>query len=506
MRDIGLQPSQLIEVDSGPLVKRSIELGPRSDNIRSIDFPSFRLNPNSPAGTRPLANRPIKIFLSYSHADKELALPAGHPYLGKNCVEKLIKQLKSLEGEGIKLWWDKMIEPSSLWDKEIKAALSGCNVFLALTSSEFLNSTYIGNVEFSYATDRWNRNECLILNLVWKPWNLTSEWSPIQALNNKVAIEKSVTASMMSLDGVLSDVVREIHGTINNWYEKQSALTPIRAQGTSRTKPEKLPYYCDWDEPLIRLQDFSAEILTRHRQGEPQKPVVLFFVGHDDDCSGELEDRIWIDTSTQIRRVVEGNRAQRMPIHLPTLLRCKYAETDRSGRLEWLDDTLPGSEPADIKGLFFNWEAEFHAQMQKGQSGRWRGIRITQSKISNWNRLNQRALTLFFEQLSMSRLTIAPNQRLVFCIHCRNAQNNERVARQAEELAQGYSLHFLSFAMPQIKKDPVMTWARTTGHLRPEHRRPICDEVEKIFVMNNGFMRMGPLARHLTPALERIGV
>ena len=66
------------------------------------------------------------IFVSYSHRDKQL-------------IRSLIDRL---ERKGLSIWYDKDIEPGTLWDDVIKGSLKDAAVVLMFISSSFIKSEY----------------------------------------------------------------------------------------------------------------------------------------------------------------------------------------------------------------------------------------------------------------------------------------------------------------------------------------------------------------------------
>jgi formylglycine-generating enzyme required for sulfatase activity len=74
---------------------------------------------------------PIKVFVTYSHKDKE--------YLGEN---SLLDFLKGLEQEGVEFWTDREILTGDKWDAMIKTNLGISPIALVLVSQAFLDSEY----------------------------------------------------------------------------------------------------------------------------------------------------------------------------------------------------------------------------------------------------------------------------------------------------------------------------------------------------------------------------
>ncbi|MGR8997942.1 MAG: toll/interleukin-1 receptor domain-containing protein, partial [Gammaproteobacteria bacterium] len=84
-------------------------------------------------------NSTIKIFISYSHQDKQ--------YLQK---DSLLGFLKGLERDNIEFWTDLEIQPGELWDQVIKSHIQSCDIALVFVSQSFLDSDYCRNVEIEH--------------------------------------------------------------------------------------------------------------------------------------------------------------------------------------------------------------------------------------------------------------------------------------------------------------------------------------------------------------------
>jgi len=109
-----------------PLVRNEASLLENAQNAG----PSGSMARLEPRGSR------LEIFISYSHADKEW-------------LRRLHAYLKPLaEADGISIWDDTEILPSSVWRNEIEQAIRRATVAVLLVTQEFLASEEIRKYEF----------------------------------------------------------------------------------------------------------------------------------------------------------------------------------------------------------------------------------------------------------------------------------------------------------------------------------------------------------------------
>jgi class 3 adenylate cyclase/predicted ATPase len=120
-------------------------------------------------------NLPVRIFVSYSHAD------AG--YLGDG---SLLGYLRGLEREeNARFWTDERIAAGDKWDDEIRANIAQADIALVLVSQRFLDSEYCTNVEVAGFLDRRRKAGLIIFPVIlspceWKryPWLRSTQYLP----------------------------------------------------------------------------------------------------------------------------------------------------------------------------------------------------------------------------------------------------------------------------------------------------------------------------------------
>jgi len=94
----------------------------------------------------------IKVFVSYSHHDKE--------YLAD---DSLLGYLKGLESEGVSFWSDEALVAGENWDKEIKDNIETSHIALVLVSQRFLDSAYCTDVEIRRFLKKCRRTKGLVI-------------------------------------------------------------------------------------------------------------------------------------------------------------------------------------------------------------------------------------------------------------------------------------------------------------------------------------------------------
>jgi hypothetical protein len=121
----------------------------------------------------------LRLFVSYSHADKELK-------------ERLIKHLHPLERENlVEVWADHEILAGDDWDKEIAKKLIEADIVLTLVSIDFINSKYCYDIELIKALEREAEGEAKVIPVILRSCLWTK--SPLGRLKALPTDGKSVT-------------------------------------------------------------------------------------------------------------------------------------------------------------------------------------------------------------------------------------------------------------------------------------------------------------------------
>ena len=99
-------------------------------------------------------NAPVRIFVSYSHLDRD--------WFGKLRPLLWFKTPTQLAN----VWHDQELKAGDRWEKEIKAELEGMDIFLCLVTYHFLASDFIREVEMKQALQREKNGKTIIVPLL----------------------------------------------------------------------------------------------------------------------------------------------------------------------------------------------------------------------------------------------------------------------------------------------------------------------------------------------------
>ncbi|QTN21425.1 toll/interleukin-1 receptor domain-containing protein [Rhizobacter sp. AJA081-3] len=121
----------------------------------------------------------MKIFVSYSHVDKDLK-------------DRLVKHLRPLEHENlVEVWVDHQIKAGDDWDKEIAKKLGEADIVLTLVSIDFINSKYCYDIELEKALEREADGESQVIPVILRSCLWTK--SPLGRLKALPTDGKAVT-------------------------------------------------------------------------------------------------------------------------------------------------------------------------------------------------------------------------------------------------------------------------------------------------------------------------
>src|SRR5918995_5430136 len=103
------------------------------------------------------AQKPLRVFCSYSHKDEEY-------------LNVLRTWLRGLEWQGLIEWWhDREISPGWEWEESIDKHLRTADIILLLVTPDFMGSKYIYEQEIGKAVQRHDRGEARVIPIIVRP-------------------------------------------------------------------------------------------------------------------------------------------------------------------------------------------------------------------------------------------------------------------------------------------------------------------------------------------------
>lgn len=161
-------------------------------------------------GTAPSVG-PVKVFISYAHADE-------------SSKTELIKHLSALVHVGkVKLWHDRALMLGDRWDDAIVSGLKEADIIMLLVSPDSLSSEYINSVELRIAFERCKKNEAILVPVI-----LTDVlWQILEIGQYQVAPKDGIpidSKRWTSRNEAFLDVVNQLHKVINTINSKKTSL------------------------------------------------------------------------------------------------------------------------------------------------------------------------------------------------------------------------------------------------------------------------------------------
>jgi hypothetical protein len=169
---------------------------------------------DSPAGLPEVqkeAGDTIRVFVSYSHGDKE-HVEAADKY-------SLLSYLRGLEKNRFRFWSDTLLQGGDDWDARIKDEIDAADIALVLVSQAYLNSRYCVDDEVARFLQARKDRGLVVYPVIlspcdWQsyPWLTTTQWLPGQ--NETVATDYTDHGKRMGLYLKILEQLRAIGGRI----------------------------------------------------------------------------------------------------------------------------------------------------------------------------------------------------------------------------------------------------------------------------------------------------
>lgn len=202
-------------------------------------------------------SKPIKIFLSYAHADEAYK-------------DKLLMHLKPLKRAGyIDSWNDREIILGQEWNDQIKDELEAAQILLFLVSPAFMGSDYIQDVEIVKALERYKDKSVLIIPVILHPVDLSL--LPIKQFQAAPKNAKPITI-WDNEDLAWLDVVQQLKRVIEALRNGTIQLTEVKnVEKEEEKKGMNKELSVDEIKTLIRTFQLKKAIKELEKKSEIKK-------------------------------------------------------------------------------------------------------------------------------------------------------------------------------------------------------------------------------------------
>ncbi|QHG17654.1 TIR domain-containing protein [Nostoc sp. ATCC 53789] len=199
-----------------------------------------------------ISNKPVEIFISYSHKDEGLR-------------DELAEHLKPLQRQGlISVWCDRDIDITAAqdWTVQSDQNLERAQIILLLVSSSYLASDYCHN-EMLRALERHADGEARVIPLILRPvdWMITP-FSKLQVLPRNA----QPLTSWADRDKAFSEIVEEIRRIVEAYYSDSVDLSSDSNKLGGFEKPKIFISFSNKDDDM--LYELTAHLQILQRQGE----------------------------------------------------------------------------------------------------------------------------------------------------------------------------------------------------------------------------------------------
>lgn len=175
----------------------------------------------------------MRAFISYSHKDS-------------GALERLHTHLAILKREGkITEWFDREILAGSDIDKDVEAALTGSDLFLALVSPDFLASHYCYEREMTEAIRRHDAGTMRVVPIILEP----CEWksTPLRKLK-AVPRDGTPVSEWTNANSAFLDVVTELRRIAEAAVQAAAPPRMVEVTASAIGEPRRYRVKRDFDE------------------------------------------------------------------------------------------------------------------------------------------------------------------------------------------------------------------------------------------------------------------
>lgn len=165
-------------------------------------------------------NKPLSVFISYSHHDEKMC-------------EELIDHLSSMRREGlVSHWHDRKLLPGDDWKDKIDDNLLNAQIILLLVSSKFISSDYCFEIEMEKALEKHSVGEAVVIPIILRP----CDWkkSPFGKIQGLPKDGKPVTI-WDDHDSAYLNIVEGIRAKINQLIDDHQTQVPSKKLADKET-------------------------------------------------------------------------------------------------------------------------------------------------------------------------------------------------------------------------------------------------------------------------------
>lgn len=169
-----------------------------------------------------ISNSTLEVFISYSRRDENL----------RNELAKHLSLLK--RRHIIQMWYDREIDASDEWKRELDKHLNSAQIILLLVSADFLYSDYCYEIEMKRALERHNNGEARVIPVILRP----VDWSEAP-FSNLQALPKD--AKPVSSWDNIDDAFKDISIGIRKVAKEMSVSFQISEKQSQQRKRQDVP-------------------------------------------------------------------------------------------------------------------------------------------------------------------------------------------------------------------------------------------------------------------------
>lgn len=214
----------------------------------------------------------INAFISYSHKDAEI-LSRLHTHLA------VLRRSGQISG-----WYDRSILAGGVIDTEISKELENCNLFLAIVSPDFLDSSYCYEKEMNRAFERHDAGQIRLIPIIVEP----CDWihTPLSRFKALPKDGKPIS-EWPNPNNAYQDIVSELRRIVSDLESKQRPNLQNEDLPSSKktSQPSRFKVKKSFDE--IDKKDFSDKAYQIIRD---QFKLFIDEIDNHEDVRAQLKD------------------------------------------------------------------------------------------------------------------------------------------------------------------------------------------------------------------------